>query len=208
MRASFAAVNKQKALQFDLIYSPQIIPKWTPRFLYDHLHWKTLSGKWEIDPIKKTIFLKNPKIKNVENISIIGSPHWNNIRFNVRFEILTDSIKPPEGGVILYYLFKNIKNYYSFHFCIYKKRIELIKRYNGIWTTIGRQDFNLKINEEYSVRITANDCIHRCQIDGGDAIEVKDTDISEGCVAIGAKYCGAEFSNISANIDSSHRDDK
>lgn len=206
--ANSAIVNKKKALKLDLLSSSLIVPKWAPRFLYDHLHWKTLSGKWETDPSKQTMFLKNPKIKTGENISIIGSSHWKNIKLDVRFKILTNSKKPPEGGVILYYLFKNINNYYSLHFCIYKKKIELIKRHKGIWTTIRQQDFNLKINEAYSIKITANDGIHRCQIGGGGAIEVSDSDIFEGCVGIGAKYCGAEFSQVSANIDSSQVDEK
>jgi hypothetical protein len=189
-----------KASTIDLLLNLDTTQKWRPYFIRKQNYWKILSGNWIFDSNNKTICLAEPQIKPAENISIIGPSSWNKLTFNVNFKILSNSIKPPEGGTILYFKFKNIKNFYSFHFCLYKKKIEFIKRHHGIWTTIAQQDFDFEILKDYSVTISSSSGIHQCQVDGKHLIEAHDKKIEKGCAGIGAKYCGIQFSHVSALI--------
>ena len=136
-------------------------------------------------------------MKNGENLSIIGSKNWANFNFRIRFKILTESIRPPEGGVILYFLFNSINNFFSFHFCIYKQKIELIKRFRGSWRTLAEQRHHLETQKDYSVMINTISNVHQCLINGTNVIQTRDTDISKGCIGIGVKYCDVEFNDAS-----------
>lgn len=192
--------NRNKAFQIDFLSSSKVRPKWIPCFLRGQYSWKVLSGQWELEAPNRVKHLTENKITRGESIALIGSPRWNHFTFQVTFKILTNSLKPPEGGVILYFLFKNINNYYSFHFCHFKRKIELIKRIRGIWTIIADQVYDLKTHKDYCITISTNSGIHQCQIDGRNQIEINDKDIAKGCVGIGAKYCNVEFSHVSVSI--------
>lgn len=135
-------------------------------------------------------------MNTAESIAIAGSLKWSGYSLRATFKILTDSQKPPEGGVIMYTHFKNFRNYYSFHFCHFKRKIELIKRFCGVWTTIAENSFVFQLGKDYEIEIGAGSDSHLCCIDGQKLIDVKDADISTGCVGIGTKYCSAEFRRI------------
>lgn len=195
--------NRKKPLKIDLLSSPRQTQKWVPQFLRRQKYWKVLSGNWKFERCNRIIYLSQLNAKPAENLSIIGPSNWNRLSFQVRFKILCDSIKPPEGGVILYFLFKNIKNYYSFHFCLFKQKIELIKRFRGIWTIMAEQYYDFETQKDYWITISTNSGIHQCQIDGTNHIEITDKDTSKGCVGIGGKYCDIEFSCLSVLMPSS-----
>jgi hypothetical protein len=105
--------NRRKAYEIDLLSSHKITQKWLPQFLRRNNHWKAFSGKWEFDSTRQVIYLTDPKPKTGEDTLIVGSPSCHEFIFHVKFKILAESIKPPEGGTILYSLFKDIKNYYQ-----------------------------------------------------------------------------------------------
>jgi len=184
----------------NLLWNPTIEHKWIPQFLSSQYAWKILSGKWQIKFPSGIVYLKQPNVKTGENISIIGSRKWTDFNFQIRFKILTESAKPPEGGLILYFLFKTINSFYSFHFCLYKQKIELIKRLRGSWSTIAEQSYELETQKEYSVMINTISDTHQCIIDGANVIQKRDTDISEGCIGLGVKYCDVEFNHASISL--------
>lgn len=190
----------EKSFGNNLLSNPNIAHKWIPRFLSSQNYWKVLSGKWQIESPNRIIYLKYPNVKTGENISIIGSKNWADFNFKVRFKILTQSIKPPEGGVILYYLFKNLYNFYSFHFCLSKQKIELIKRLRGTWSTIAEQTYDFETQKDYSVIINTILGMHQCKINGTNVIQKRDTDILKGCIGIGTKYCDIEFTHVSVSL--------
>jgi hypothetical protein len=186
--------------QIDLLSRFQIRSGWLPTFSREGEHWKILSGKWRLMPSHKVICSKEERPKLGESIAVVGSSRWDDFTFQVTFRLLTQSIKPPEGGVILFYLLKNVKNYYSCHICVYKKKIEFIKRVRGIWTLIAEANFDVKTQREYRAVICTERGKHQCFIDGKKQMEVYDRDISRGRVGIGAKYCDVEFSHGSVLI--------
>ena len=147
--------NNTRFSELNLLSNFKGTQKWIPFSFRRENHWKILSGKWKIESPNRIIYLKQPNVKTSENISIIGSKNWADFNFKLRFKILTESIKPPEGGVILYYLFKNLYNFYSFHFCLSKQKIELIKRLRGTWSTIAEQTYDLETEKDYSVIINS-----------------------------------------------------
>lgn len=159
--------------------------------------WEVFSGTWELKSPDKLVYLREPEVKTGENMAVIGSPEWSNLNLRVRFSILTDSIRPPEGGVIIYVLFRNINNYYSYHFCLSKKKVELIKRVRGVWSTVAEQDYNFELKKNCRVSIEADSGIHKFQINGTNRMEVHDRDILKGFAGIGIKYCDAEFNEVS-----------
>ena len=184
----------------NLLSNPHIGHRWIPRFFIHKHFWKVLSGKWLVKSPNQIIYLKQPYVKTAENISIIGSSNWNNLILQIKFKILTDTKKPPEGGVILYTLFKNIKNFYSFHICIFKQRIEFIKRYRGIWSVIAEQEFNVEIQKDYFMKVRRSSGIHELEINGTNQFTACDEDISNGCIGIGIKYCDVELNHVSVLI--------
>jgi len=171
-----------------------------PEFFYDNHRWKVFSGKWEVQASGSIQYLTEPRVTTGENLAIAGSPSWDQYQLDIKCKILTGSLKPPEGGAILYYFFKNINNYYSFHICIYKRKLEIIKRVQGAWSTIAEYDYDFIANEDYPISINVNSGIHQFMIDGHKQLEIIDNDISRGCVGIGAKYCDVEFSHVSVSI--------
>ena len=114
--------KREKVTKIDLLSAPQKTQRYLPHFLRQQNCWKIFSGKWKFELPNRVTYFREPKVKTGENISIIGSPNWTDFILKVRFKILTDSIRPPEGGTILYFHFKNFKNYYSCHVCLFKKR--------------------------------------------------------------------------------------
>ncbi len=195
--SGFNRLNRMNVSQIDLLSSPAVKHKWFSQFMIRKDRWEVFSGTWELKSSDRLIYLKEPEVETGENIAVIGSPEWNNLTLQVRFSILTDSIKPPEGGVIIYVLFRNIRNYYSYHFCLFKKKVELIKRFRGVWSTLAEQDYDFESGKDYRVSIDADSGIHRFQINGTNRMEIHDGDILKGFVGIGIKYCDAEFREVS-----------
>lgn len=183
----------------DLI-STYKVKKKTFHVFFNKNTWNILSGKWEFEPHKKVITNRELELKSGENISIIGSRRWNEFTYKVRFKLLTSSLKPPEGGTIIYFLFKDIKNYYSIHFCHFKQKIEIIKRYKGTWSVLSERNYNFEIQKDYQVTIITGSGMHKCQIEGNDFLTCCDKDISKGCVGIGTKYCCVEFNHLSISV--------
>lgn len=173
---------------------------WLRWFGRSHGHWKLFSGRCRLDSHSGMVYRSDPNVKSGENISIIGSVHWDEFIFDVQFRLLTDSSKPPEGGVILYYLFRNAKNYYSIHFCVDKNKIEGIKRVRGKWTTMFEYDCDITPNRDYSVQIRANRGKHKLFLNGEFLSSEKDLDVLKGCVGVGVKYCDAVFGYISISL--------
>lgn len=184
-------------MEIDLLSNPKLINKWIPQFCCGLNSWKIFSGKWKIEPPNKILCFGKTTLNTGENISLIGSSGWSDYTFQIKFKILTESIKPPEGGVICYSHFKNFRNYYSFHFCHFKKKIELIKRFKGTWSTIAEQDYAFDIQKEYFIALSSIFGFHECWINGVNYLKVKDNDVSEGCIGIGTKFCDVEFSHAS-----------
>ena len=190
----------KKEFKSDLLSDPHIVHKWFPSFLRSRNSWQILSGSWQIKSSNRIVYLKEPKVKTGENFSVTGSKSWANFKFQIRFKILTKSIKPPEGGVILYFLFNSMKSFYSLHCCIYKQKIELIKRFRGIWSTLAGYNHCLEINKYYCVTINTNANVHQCIINGTKIIQTYDAGISSGCIGIGVKYCDVEFDHASISF--------
>ncbi len=188
--------------QVNLLSSPAVRHKWFSQFMRRKDRWEVFSGMWELKSSDKLIYLKEPKVETGENIAVIGSSEWSNLTLQVRFSMLTGSIKPPEGGVIIYVLFRNIRNYYSYHLCLFKKKVELIKRFRGTWSTVAEQDYDFEPGKDYQVNIDADSGIHRFQINGTNHMEIYDGDILNGVIGIGVKYCDAEFNEVSVSIGS------
>ena len=191
--------NTTSFIKFDLLSANQGIHRWGPQFQRRRNSWKVYSGQWEVQSSVRLRYLCNPKVKTGENLSVVGSPRWNNFIFHANFKIFTDTLKPPEGGVILYFLFKNIKNFYSFHFCLFKQKIEYIKRIHGVWSSIAEQNYNIKAEKEYGIEISTISGIHSCRINGEELLLSGDKDIPKGRVGIGVKYCNAEFNHLSVS---------
>ncbi len=161
-------------------------------------NWKVLSGRWEIGrDANGGIVFREPLSKGGESMIVFGPSDWDAYSMRIRFRLLTESIRPPEGGVIVYFHFRDVENFYSFHFCLPKQRVEFVKRYGGVWTIGEGEQHDFRIQRDYRVNIRTGSGLHICRVDGRDILTVEDTDISGGCAGIGAKYCGAELGDIS-----------
>ena len=193
-------MNDKEFIEIDLLTKPRTIQRAIPHLLRRQRYWKVFSGDWDMGLSDRIIFHKESPESGTENASVIGSSQWEQCTFKIKFKMVSDSIKSPEGGVIMFFLFKNIKNHYSFHFCLFKQKIELIKRLHGTWTTIAERDYNFVTGREYTASVRTSSGIHKCHIDGVHQIEKFDGDISKGCVGIGAKYCDIEFSHLSVIV--------
>lgn len=171
--------------------------RWPWRYFPKKTTWRIFSGDWILKSPNSIYCKADPKVKTGENLSVYGSERWENYTFEVRFRISTTSIKPPEGGAILYFNYSGKKDFYSFHFCPSKQRIEMIKRVKGRWATLGKKSCDLHIGKENTVRIVTNNGLHKCSMDGNNLLEILDDRIQSGCIGIGTKYCDTEFMNVS-----------
>ena len=162
--------------------------------------WRVYSGELRIKGTHQAIFLMEPNVKTAENIAITGSRFWNNFIFKIRFNIKSDSIKPPEGGTIFYFHFNNLRNFYSIHCGVCKRKVEFIKRIRGRWQVVAGKNYNFNKDSPYSFTITSKSGYHQCRINGENLLSVTDTDIQAGFVGIGTKLCDTEFSRVSISF--------
>lgn len=184
----------------DLLVEPRTRHKWIPGILCRKPSWKIMSGKWDESP-DGIVYRKDPEVLTGENIAIFGSPCWSDYTFSIKLRFLTDSIRPPEGGAILYYLLKNLKNNYSLHICFSKKTLELMKRSKSKWSTIGETDFDLEKDRIYEVMIKNSKGMHSVSVDGDERLEAVDHEIKRGSVGIGVKYCDVQYSDAHLRLD-------
>jgi hypothetical protein len=193
-------MNLMKSDNIDLLSVGKARQRWIPQRLRRQDCWKVFSGKWMLELPDKIMYCKDSKVSIAENASVIGSHEWNGYSLKVSFRILSGSIKPPEGGVIIFFHFQDINNHYSFHFCLFKQKIELIKKHRGIWTTIAAQEYTLETGKDYLVSVTTGSGVHQCAINGINQIKEHDGDLSQGCIGLGAKYCDTEFNHVSISL--------
>lgn len=182
--------------EIDLLLNPPVTPKWMPQVLCGQNRWKVYSGIWD-GTSDRIVYRKDPEVMTGENIAVTGSAQWSNYGLRAVFRILTASIRPPEGGVILYYHFENMNNHYALHFCHVKNTLELIKRVRGAWSTVAAQDFSIETQKDYEVVIDTGGGCHSFLINGAEVLKTVDRDIMQGRIGIGMKYCDVEFSRAS-----------
>lgn len=192
-------------MELNLLSGPKLIKKWLPHFSNFPGTWKIYSGNWEIAPSGVIRCQGKTRIRTGENIALCGSRQWSNYPLTLTFKILSKSIRPPEGGVVFYYHFKNFRNYYSLHFCHAKNKIELIKRVRGMWSTIVNEKFHFETHKDYQIVFGIIDNAHYCEINGKNVYTIQDTDVINGQVGIGTKFCSAEFSRITISVKESSK---
>lgn len=187
-------------VEIDLLPKPKVKSPWVPRIICGQKRWKVFSGAWQVRGPCEMVLLQEPQMTNGENIAVIGSKRWRDYRFEATLMILNDSLKPPEGGAILYYHFQNANNYRSLHVCIAKRRLELIKRRKGVWTTIAEQEFPVEKLRKYRIGVITSNSRDKIQIDGDTRLEVKGSDDLCGYVGVGAKYCNLLFTAATLSL--------
>ncbi|MBP1608218.1 MAG: Pectate lyase [Acidobacteria bacterium] len=159
-------------------------------------HWKVLSGTWRIQGPQEVLYLQAPERNTGENIAVIGSHNWAGYELEATVSILGKSIKPPEGGAILYYHFRNPKNYCSLHLCISKGKLEVIKRFRGEWSILAEREFFLETQRKYQITIRTGSAIDTIRINSEIQFEIHRQDIPAGCVGVGIKYCDVVFARL------------
>ncbi len=155
--------------------------------------WRRISGAWQCEDSDSGMVLTEPMGRGDESAAIYEGIKTARCAVHVSLRLLTESCAPPQGGAIVYFLFKNPKNHYSFHFCLPKGRVEFVKRYKGSWSVGEGVEFPLRTHRQYEIDITSDAARHTCSVDGSPVLTVHDADIAMGSPGVGAKCCGAEF---------------
>jgi hypothetical protein len=186
-------------LTMDLLSKPGIKSFWIPRMFCGKERWKVISGTWRSQDIRGTFLLQEHQAA-VENIAVIGSRRWRDYRFDVSLEIVSDSVKPPEGGAILYYQIKNPVNFHSLHICIAKRKLELIRRRGTVWTTIAERVFPVTKFRRYRIGVSTCRGQHQVTIDGDTLLECQEPEDSCGYVGVGTKYCDLLFTDAQLSL--------
>lgn len=199
-RSDYHEKHDEKASSIDLLSDPNFSQTWIPQFIRNPHNWRVYSGRFETQTPNIFKYLSDPSVKDGENVTVIGSKRWKNYAFRAKFMFLTPTLRPPEGGVIFYFLFNSTRNYYSLHFALFKDKIEFIKRRKGVWTTIEEHYYSLRTEKEYFIEIRSRHGIHHCEVGGKTIMEAYDTNISTGSVGIGVKYCDAQFTHLSISF--------
>ena len=155
--------------------------------------WRVLSGAWEKAGESRVVHRGTERTRHGESIAVWGPSIWSEASLTVTFRFLSNTGKPPEGGAILFFAFKNPRNHCSFHFCLFKKKIQMIRRAGGSWTILDECSCDLEVGPEYSVAIHSKSGIHACHLEGLSSLQVVDRAVPRGAVGIGGKYCDIEF---------------
>ncbi|MFC2141390.1 hypothetical protein ACFLR7_00465 [Acidobacteriota bacterium] len=192
-------VNIHTPIKTNLLDSVNVQSKWVPFVFRKKNAWVIFSGEWKHESPGKIMFLCDPAVNFGENYASYCSRVYSDFTLNLRFRFLKESIRPPEGGVIIYFYFKNYKNFFSFHFCLPKQRIEFVKRLKGIWSICSGENCNFVLDQDYSVSVNSFAGTYNCQIDGLDIMTVRAEDVSNGYLGIGTKFCDVEFSQLCLN---------
>jgi hypothetical protein len=130
-------------------------------------------------------------------MAIIGPRDSNKIQLRVGFKFLTNTIIPPDGGAIVFFLAGNANSHLAFHYCIGKNNIQLFKKAHDVWTMLGAQSFEFQLNRDYMAEIRSHSGVHECLMQDGTHLRVDDHEISRGCIGIGGKLCDIEFNWLS-----------
>lgn len=165
--------------------------------------WKYTTDQWRVSRNNEfgneagEIVYQQPLARNGESMSIIRAGDWKDYSFSVDFQFTTHTIAPPEGGAILYFRYRNRKNYYSVHFCLATRRIEFWKRVAGEWQKVAiGAAIPFEVGRWYTAVVQTVGSRHDCYIDGHLAGRLEDADFPAGTAGIGAKFCGASFRRI------------
>ncbi len=168
------------------------------RFLARDEDWKIIAGRWARKPDSCVVMKTEDKPGAGESMAVIG-PSLSDIDLRVRFTLQTDTIRPPDGGAIIFFLVRNAQVHLSFHFCVAKNRIQLFKRTRRVWTMLGEGKFAFGLNREYDVQVRSRLGLHECRMEDGTTVQAKDGQLERGCTGIGGKLCDVEFSHFWAS---------
>jgi len=139
------------------------------------------------------VYRQDPAGRHGENIALAGSRRWRDFDLRVGFRFLTESSRPPEGGAIIYFFWRDPRNFYSYHFCLAKQRVEFIKRQRGVWSILGETAIPLAPQNDISVKVVSRGHEHACCVNGVGVPAVKDGVFSRGRLGIGVKFCDLEL---------------
>jgi hypothetical protein len=192
-------IETEAPVQMDLLSKPETTCRWVPKVLLGRDRWKVFSGEWLRKSSDEIVYQQQTQVRSGENISVIGSNRWSDYRFEAIISFLDHSIKPPEGGAILYYHFTNMNNYYCLHLCLEKQSLEIIKRVKGIWSTVFKHGFDCGILKPYRITIDTRSGTDSFLVDGEALVKFNKQDLTHGCVGIGVKYCNVSFSRASVS---------
>jgi hypothetical protein len=165
-------------------------------FLRPWDRWKIISGDWTKQLTAVRLDGNDPANQG-ESLAILGRRDWTHIEFQAGFRFLTGTIKPPDGGAILFFLARNTNNHLAFHFCIGKNRIQLFKKARGTWAMLGEETFEFELNKHYTAKIRTESGVHHCLMDDGTCLQIEDSEIFRGRIGIGGKLCSIEFDWLS-----------
>ena len=181
----------------NLLSSFQVHKSKAPWCVIGKVHtWQILSGHWSAESEASARINGDGEENFGESLAIIGSGNWGDLELRVKFRFKSDTIRPPEGGAIVFFLFKNVRNHLAYHFCIYKKKVKLFKKLRGIWSLLGEQCYAFELYRDYDVVIRSRSGWHECSIDGGDPMGIHDNALRHGCIGIGGKFCDVVFSQV------------
>jgi hypothetical protein len=160
-------------------------------------NWNVISGSWSRESLTGVRLNAARDAEHLESMAIFGPRDWKTIELRARFRFLTDTIRPPDGGAILFFLARNQNNHLAFHYCVGKNKVQLFKKAHGVWTLLSDRSFEFQLNREYVTEVRSHFGIHECVMDDGTRLRTCDLEIPCGCIGIGGKYCDVEFSWLS-----------
>lgn len=169
------------------------LPKWWPFFK----KWRRVSGQWETTTENDRGVLRGLSADSGEATIVAGNPNWTDYALDVTVKFLSQSVSPPEGGVILYLRYQNNRNFLSIHLPVFKRTIELWRRRQGDWSILGMPlNFPFLVNQWYHLRIEADQQQVWCYVDGAFIYNWETRDFSRGGIGLGVKLCQASFANL------------
>ncbi len=159
--------------------------------------WDVISGRWVRESDCSVVL--NGNGEEVESMAVTGSRKWSSIELRARFRFLSGTVRPPDGGAILFFLARNAANHLAFHYCVGKNRVQLFKKARGVWTMLGEQNFVFELNRDYLAEIRSRPGAHECLMEDGTHLRFDDHEVSRGRVGIGGKFCAVRFSFFQVN---------
>ena len=168
---------------------------WFSRLLAGDKDWKLISGSWVRTPGSRVVLKADLAPGAQESMAVIGAS-LRGIDLSVRFNLNTDTVRPPDGGAIVFFLVQNPRSHLSFHFCVAKRRIQLFKRTRESWTMLGEERFAFEVKREYDVRVRSRLGLHECMMEDGTSVQAKGDQFERGSIGIGGKLCEVEFSHF------------
>lgn len=181
------------SLKYPRADSVKLVPRqiFVDKFEAGYANFTTSNGSWSISEWNGSNTLDQSSASS-EGYAYAGDISWNNYDFEATIVPTYNT-----GFIGLLGRYQDSNNFYHFRFNKTGNTVDLVKKVNGSWTTLGSQSFTATTNTAYVMKMEFDGSSIKCYVDGFLKFNVTDSSLSSGRIGFRAYNTSGKFDNIS-----------